>query len=128
MSQFICPFIMPCPQSKRYCFTIPNKPTVAFSLKLFQAKHCKYSIDHQEREIGPQFPIWDGEAYPTYLHGFFTMKKKLSVTGIHKATALNFTHLAAANGTSIQILRTIRKVTIEGNSATCLIPVNAMIS
>jgi hypothetical protein len=92
-------------QSKRYCFTIPcREPHVESRLKSFFHEYCLYLIYHHEREIGPQYPMWDGQAHPTCLHGFFTMKKKQSVTGLHKALKpINFTHLNAAQGTSEEI-------------------------
>jgi hypothetical protein len=89
-------------QSKRYCFTVPcREPNVVLFLKSFKDEHCSYLVYHQERETGPN-PDPNHLSHPTCLHGFFTMKKKLSA--VHKALkSINFTHLTAAKGTSIEI-------------------------
>jgi Putative viral replication protein len=91
---------MPCPQSKRYCFTIPNEPGVDIILKQFKDEHCQYLLYHLERETGPALPGLTHHC----LHGFFTMKKKISMTGIHRALRRkHFTHLATATQPSIEI-------------------------
>jgi hypothetical protein len=90
-------------QSTRYCFTISSEPGVEKLLKEFQDGYCRYLIYRLEYETS--LPI------RRTLHGFFTMKKKLSISGIHAALRrkLHFTHLAAATDTSLEIADRLKK-------------------
>jgi hypothetical protein len=111
---------MPSPQSKRYRFSITHSPGHVASIKKFEASHCKYLIYSQRdqrddgewsqmRRIGCPCPDGSGctccETGPT-IEGFFTLKEKLSVTGVRKALWFNNNHrlhrlfLEAAKGSS----------------------------
>jgi hypothetical protein len=62
---------MPTPQSKRYSFVINNdQPIVATILDRFQREYCMYLIYRRD---------------PESLQGFFTLKRKLSATGVRRA-------------------------------------------
>jgi hypothetical protein len=91
---------MPCHQSNRYCFTInQNKPIDTIVLERFHAEHCKYLIHLQE---------------DNQIQGFFTLKKKTSITGVTKALLHNRhhhveMHLSAAKAPSLQIANSYRR-------------------
>lgn len=79
-------FVMPCPQSRRYVFTVDNCPNAVGSLDRFQNEHCMYLIYRRDK---------------LSLHGFFTLKRKLSVTSVLKTLPvwMKF-QLEPAKGTS----------------------------
>lgn len=91
---------MPCPQSKRYIFSFTTgqyAPMIVRLMDGFQKDYCMYLIYRRDSEL---------------LDGFFTLKKKLSVTGvckglfvkepsnIKKTKAVKGLHLEPAKGTS----------------------------
>ena len=80
---------MPSPQSKRYCFSTTQTPGHVASLKKFEASHCKYLVYNQDAST---------------IEGFFTLKEKLSATGVRKALHLvPLPFLEAAKGSSKDI-------------------------
>ena len=82
---------MPSPQSKRYCFSTTLTPGHVLSLKNFEASRCKYLVYNQR------------DASST-IEGFFTLKEKLSATGVRKGLHLvTPLLLEAAKGSSIDI-------------------------
>ena len=66
----------PTKQSTRYCFTLNNYTDNDIELlRKFYANYCKYLVYGKEV----------GESGTPHLQGFFTLKLKLSMAGVHKA-------------------------------------------
>ncbi|CAB9525470.1 unknown protein [Seminavis robusta] len=81
-------------QSTRYCFTINNYDDEDIEcLKPFYVDYCNYLV--YGKEVGEK------ELTP-HLQGFFTLKTKLSMTGVHKDLGSKNIALQTAAGTSLQ--------------------------
>jgi Putative viral replication protein/RNA helicase len=80
-------------QAKRYVFTINNYDNDILELLApFYENHCKYLV--YGKEVGANLT--------PHLQGFFTLKDKLTMKGVHKALGFSALHLEPAKGTSLQ--------------------------
>ena len=83
----------PTKQSTRHCFTLNNYTDHDIELlRKFYADYCKYLVYGKEV----------GESGTPHLQGFFTLKLKLSMVGVHKALGTSAIALLAAKGSSAQ--------------------------
>ena len=83
----------PTKQSTRHCFTLNNYTDNDVELlRCFYVECCKYLVCGKEV----------GESGTPHLQGFFTLKLKLSMRGVHKALGTSSIALLVASGTSFQ--------------------------
>ncbi|CAB9518463.1 expressed unknown protein [Seminavis robusta] len=94
-------------RSTHYVFTINNYTDNDIGLlKPFYEDYCKYLVygkEVGEKELSP------------HLQGFFTLKTKLYMTGVHKALGSKKIALQPANGTSLQASNYCKKPKKSGN-------------
>ena len=83
----------PTKQSTRYCFTLNNYTDNDIELvRSLYVDYCMYLVYGKEV----------GKCGTPHLQGFFTLKLKLSMKGVHKALGTSSIALLVASGTSYQ--------------------------